>query len=46
MYANDGVHDPNTGGGFQVFRAKVGPIKRVGLDHLNPQLQEELIPLR
>lgn len=40
-YGQDGVHNPPTGRGFQVFEAFVtglGP--RPGLDHLNPQTQE------
>lgn len=43
-YGQDGVHNPSTGRGFQVFKAFVGPVKRVGMDHLNPQTQEVLIP--
>jgi hypothetical protein len=38
-FGQDGVHNPPTGRGFEVFRATVGIGKRLGLDHLNPQTQ-------
>lgn len=43
VYANDGVHVPNTGAGFQVFSAEVGPTRRAALGHLNPQVQERVL---
>jgi len=43
IFGNDGVHDPETGAGFESLTATVGPVRRVGLDHLNPQVQEEVI---
>ncbi len=40
-YATDGVHNPATGRGFEVFEVlHKQNKKRVGLDHLNPQTQE------
>ncbi|HWH45506.1 MAG TPA: hypothetical protein VNT32_12320 [Thermoleophilaceae bacterium] len=45
-YGNDGVHTPNSGYGFEVFRAWVGPTERVGLPYLNPQVQERYVPMR
>jgi hypothetical protein len=42
-YGQDGVHNPTTGRGFQVFDSDVGVGRRAGLDHLNPQTQEFLI---
>lgn len=44
IYGTDGVHDPATGTGFQVFKMYVGPTKRTGVDHLNPQTQEFVYP--
>lgn len=45
LYGNDGVHQPETGRGFEAFKAFVGPVRRVGLDRLNPQTQERrLLP--
>lgn len=44
IYGNDGVHDPATGAGFEVFKVFVGPTQRVGVDHLNPQTQEFKFP--
>jgi len=43
IFGNDGVHDPETGAGFESLTATVGPVRRVGLDHQNPQVQEEVI---
>ncbi len=55
VYSNDGL-SRNYGGatepprypeaayGFQRFRAQVGWTKLIGLDRLNPQLQEQVIP--
>jgi hypothetical protein len=43
-YGQDGVHNPPTGRGFEVFRALVGIGRRAGVDHLNPQTQEEVLP--
>jgi hypothetical protein len=45
IWSNDGVHTPNTGGGFQAFNAKPGPTKRVGVDHLNPQTQDFVVEM-
>ncbi len=44
-YGQDGVHSPPTGRGFQAFDSRVGVGRRAGLDHLNPQTQERIIPL-
>ena len=54
MYSNDGLSRnygtgtnpsyPETAYGFMRFRAEVGKINVVGFDHLNPQLQERVIP--
>ena len=54
VYANDGLsrnygtasnpHYPEAAYGFQRFETKVGPTTLVGLDRLNPQLQERVIP--
>ncbi len=44
IYGTDGVHDPATGAGFQVFKVFAGPTRRVGADHLNPQTQEFMFP--
>jgi hypothetical protein len=41
VYATDGVHNPATGRGFQVFAALVGNADFT-LDRLNPQTQEEV----
>jgi LVIVD repeat len=43
-YGQDGVHNPPTGRGFEVFKATVGIGRRAGVDHLNPQTQEEVLP--
>jgi hypothetical protein len=43
VYSNDGVHTPNDAYGFQRFTAEVGAVDLVGLDRLNPQLQERSI---
>ena len=43
-YGQDGVHNPPTGRGFEVFEALVGIGRRAGVDHLNPQTQEEVLP--
>jgi hypothetical protein len=43
VWANDGIHTPATGGGFQSFEALVPPTSRVPLSSLNPQLQERTI---
>ena len=40
IYASDGVHNPDTAKGFDVFRANVGKAGGRALDHLNPQTQE------
>jgi hypothetical protein len=42
IYGTDGVEDPPSGEGFQVFRAGTD-LEEVNLGHLNPQTQEELI---
>ena len=42
IYGNDGVHNPATGKGFEVFRADV-VADEVRLDRLNPQTQERVI---
>jgi hypothetical protein len=42
IYGTDGVEDPPSGEGFQVFRAGTD-LREQNLDHLNPQTQEELI---
>jgi len=42
LYGTDGVHNPATGKGFQVFRAEVDA-DEVSLPHLNPQTQERLL---
>lgn len=44
VFGNDGVHSPATGRGFQLFRAFIPPTTQVPLDHLNPQVQEFLVP--
>ena len=41
MYATDGVHNPATGRGFQVFSALVGNADFT-LGRLNPQTQERV----
>jgi len=43
LYGSDGVHAPATGRGFVVWKAFVGPTKRVGLPFLNPQTQMDAI---
>jgi len=43
-YGTDGVHNPSTGRGFEVFQAFVQGVNRSGLDHLNPQTQEVRLP--
>ena len=43
VYATDGVHNPATGRGFQVFSALVGNADFT-LDRLNPQTQERVFP--
>ena len=42
IYGNDGVHDPTTGAGFEVFRARVR-VNEVPLGHLNPQTQMRVL---
>lgn len=42
-YAQDGIHSPATGRGFQALDSSVGVGRRSGLDHLNPQTQERVI---
>jgi hypothetical protein len=42
IYGTDGVEDPPTGEGFQVFRAGTD-VTEVRLGHLNPQTQENTI---
>ena len=54
VYSNDGLSRnygtaaepryPEAAYGFQRFRAEVGWTKLIGLDRLNPQLQEQVIP--
>jgi hypothetical protein len=54
VYSNDGLSRnygtaqnplfPEAAYGFQRFHAKVGPTTLVGLNRLNPQLQERVIP--
>ena len=56
VYANDGLSRnygttesprfPEAAYGFERFQAKVGPTTLVGLDRLNPQLQERAIPTK
>ncbi len=56
VYSNDGLsrnygtaanpHYPEAAYGFQRFHADVGPTSLVGLDWLNPQLQERVIPTK
>jgi len=41
-YGQDGVHNPPTGRGFEVFRVDLG-VRRVGMGHLNPQTQERAL---
>jgi hypothetical protein len=43
-FALDGVHNPPTGRGFQVFETTAFIGTRIGLDHLNPQTQEIAAP--
>ena len=45
LYGTDGVEDPPTGEGFQVFSAAID-VKEKGLHHLNPQTQEDVIKLK
>ena len=55
VYSNDGLSRnygtaaepryPEAAYGFMRFRADVGPTSLVGLDHLNPQLQERVIAM-
>ncbi len=42
VYGTDGVHNPATGRGFEVFSAGL-EANEVGLGHLNPQTQEEVV---
>ena len=42
IYGSDGVEDPPTGEGFQVFRAGTDVVEGK-LDHLNPQTQEGVL---
>jgi hypothetical protein len=42
IYATDGVHDPSTGAGFEVFRVN-SSASEVPLRHLNPQTQERVL---
>lgn len=44
IYGSDGVHNPPTGRGFQVFRVDHAA-DEVSLDHLNPQTQDKVIQL-
>jgi hypothetical protein len=56
VYANDGLSRnygttenprfPEAAYGFERFQAKVGPTTLVGFNHLNPQLQERVIPTK
>lgn len=43
VWADDGIHTPETGGGFQLHEALVPPTSRMPLASLNPQLQERTI---
>jgi hypothetical protein len=43
-FGQDGVHNPPTGRGFEVFTASVGIGKRAGVDHMNPQTIEATLP--
>ena len=43
-YGQDGVHNPATGRGFEVFAAALKGVNRVGVDHMNPQTIEFTIP--
>jgi hypothetical protein len=55
VFSNDGLSRnygttenpryPETAYGFQAFRADIGRTKLVGFNHLNPQLQERVIPV-
>jgi hypothetical protein len=45
IYGNDGVHNPPTGRGFEVFQADVD-VAEQRLTHLNPQTQEALAKCR
>jgi len=42
-YGQDGVHNPPTGRGFQVFRTNLGDEADVNLTRLNPQVQEGIL---
>lgn len=42
IYASDGVENAAAGDGFQALSAAIRG-RRVGLDHLNPQTQEQLV---
>lgn len=42
-YGQDGVHNPPTGRGFEVFSVDVGETADVNLGHLNPQTQEDIL---
>lgn len=44
IYASDGVHVARDGRGFQVYSVEGLNIPEAGLDRLNPQTQEEMIP--
>ena len=56
VYSNDGLSRnygtaanpsyPEAAYGFQRFQAKVGKTRIVGLNHLNPQLQDRFIPTK
>ena len=56
VYSNDGLSRnygtsaepdyPEAAYGFMRFHADIGPTSLVGLGHLNPQLQEQVIPVR
>jgi LVIVD repeat-containing protein len=56
VYSNDGLSRnygtaaepryPEAAYGFQRFEAKIGRANLVGFNHLNPQLQEKVVPVR
>jgi hypothetical protein len=45
IYTSDGVHNPTTGKGFEVYKARVNANEK-SLGHLNPQTQEKVLRLR
>jgi hypothetical protein len=45
IYTSDGVHNPTTGKGFEVYKAHVNASEK-SLGRLNPQTQEKVLRLR